>query len=303
MRPAFSLIFFTSLSGLGFGLAASLGFGIVAPSSGWWGLIQNGIALALITAGLLSSTFHLGHPERAWRAFSQWRSSWLSREGVLASLSSIALIAYGIYGYIDNGSGRMLLGFGVGVLSLLTIWSTAMIYASLKTVARWHHPLTPFVFLTLALTGGLMLAIGLDGIIQGESNPTLNLYVIAALVLSGAVLVVWSRHAGTSESTPETATGLGDLGSVRMLMPPHSEENWLQHEMGFKVGRKHARVLTQISFVLLMPIPILLMVLAEQSPVFVLVATFIHFAGVMVSRWLFFAEAKHTVMLYYGERH
>jgi len=33
------------------------------------------------------------------------------------------------------------------------------------------------------------------------------------------------------------------------------------------------------------------------------VAALVHLVGVMVERWLFFAEAKHTVTLYYGARH
>ena len=42
------------------------------------------IAYALASGGLIASTFHLGHPERAIKAFTQWRSSWLSREAWLA---------------------------------------------------------------------------------------------------------------------------------------------------------------------------------------------------------------------------
>ena len=99
MRPAFSLIVFTTLSGLGFGLAAILGLGLImAPTPFWW-VIYNGVALALIGAGVLSSTLHLGHPERAWRAMTQWRSSWLSREGVLAALTTIILLGFAAEGY------------------------------------------------------------------------------------------------------------------------------------------------------------------------------------------------------------
>ena len=145
MRPAFSLIVFTTLSGLGFGLAAIIGLGLItAPTAFWW-MVYNGVALALIGAGVISSTMHLGHPERAWRAMTQWRSSWLSREGVLAALTTILLIGFAVDGYI-NGAPNFALGVAVAVLSLVTIWCTAMIYASLKTVSRWFHPLTPFMF-------------------------------------------------------------------------------------------------------------------------------------------------------------
>src|SRR4029453_15570355 len=87
MHPTYSVIFFTSASGGGLILLALLGLagaiGIL-PADPVLGVVGFGLGFVPVTAGLLSSTFHLGHPERAWRAFSQWRSSWLSREGVLS---------------------------------------------------------------------------------------------------------------------------------------------------------------------------------------------------------------------------
>ena len=70
MRPAWSIIFFTTISGLGLGLAGWIVLGLLplmTPAS----VMGVGIGtLALIGIGLISSTFHLGHPERAWRALS-----------------------------------------------------------------------------------------------------------------------------------------------------------------------------------------------------------------------------------------
>ena len=106
MHPAPSIIIFTTLSGLGFGMLAYLGFSFDAPK-GWAAFWFFLIAFALAVGGLVSSTFHLGHPERAIKAFSQWRSSWLSREGVLAvasllvmGLYAFALVFFGILAYI-----------------------------------------------------------------------------------------------------------------------------------------------------------------------------------------------------------
>ena len=87
MRPAWSIIFFTTISGLGFGLAAWLVLGFVNLTNPAELIVVGLAVIGLIGSGLVSSTFHLGHPERAWRALSQWRSSWLSREGVLAVLA------------------------------------------------------------------------------------------------------------------------------------------------------------------------------------------------------------------------
>jgi DMSO reductase anchor subunit len=86
MNPAFSVIFFTTASGAGFGLFAWMG--LLALTNHLPARMPAGLALVagaiLAVAGLGSSIGHLGQPLRAWRAFSQWRSSWLSREGVLA---------------------------------------------------------------------------------------------------------------------------------------------------------------------------------------------------------------------------
>lgn len=303
MRPAFSLIVFTTLSGLGFGLAAILGLGLImAPTPQWW-VIYNGVALALIGAGVLSSTLHLGHPERAWRAMTQWRSSWLSREGVLAALTTIILLGFAAEGYAE-GHGNLKIGIAVALLSLATIWSTAMIYASLKTVARWHHPLTPFVFVGYAISGGLVLAAALDALANGGIS-LLAQPALMGLISTAIVTMIWTKQAGAegSGSTPESATGLGNLGEVRMLMPPHSEENWLQHEMGFVVARKHAAKLRLFSVTLAIILPAVMVYSAAASSAMLVLAAITHIIGVMVSRWLFFAEAKHTVMLYYGARH
>jgi len=303
MRPAFSLIVFTTLSGLGFGLAAILGLGLImAPTPQWW-VIYNGVALALIGAGVLSSTLHLGHPERAWRAMTQWRSSWLSREGVLAALTTIILLGFAAEGYAE-GHGNLKIGIAVALLSLVTIWSTAMIYASLKTVARWHHPLTPFVFVGYAISGGLVLAAALDALANGGMS-LLAQPALMGLISTAIVTMIWTKQAGAegSGSTPESATGLGNLGEVRMLMPPHSEENWLQHEMGFVVARKHAAKLRLFSVTLAIILPAVMVYSAAASSAMLVLAAITHVIGVMVSRWLFFAEAKHTVMLYYGARH
>lgn len=303
MRPAASLIIFTTLSGLGLGLAVLIGLGQVTASSSLWVVIHAAVSLGLIGAGVISSTLHLGHPERAWRAMSQWRSSWLSREGVMAGLTTIVLAGY-FLDQLYTGMARPWLGIVVSVMSLITIYTTAMIYASLKTIARWHHILTPVVFILLALAGGCLLAAALQAL-AGTPPIQLSQWGIGMIILASLVKIVWWHSAGKegSGSTPESATGLGALGQVRMIMPPHTEENWLQHEMGFVVARKHAVRLAVIALALAAVIPLLVLGLYPQSAALLVLAAVIHMAGIMVERWLFFAEAKHTVTLYYGDRH
>lgn len=303
MRPAASLIIFTTLSGLGFGLAILIGLGLLVANSTEWIIIHAAISLGLIGAGVLSSTLHLGHPERAWRAMTQWRSSWLSREGVMAALTTVVLCGY-FLDQLSFGESRPWLGILISIMSLITIYTTAMIYGSLKTIARWHHILTPVVFILLALAGSCLLASALQAL-AGESSLLLCQWGIGIIIIASIVKIIWWYHAGSqgSGSTPESATGLGALGKVRMIMPPHTEENWLQHEMGFVIARKHAARLAVIALILAAALPLLVLGLYPKSAALLVAATLLHLVGVMVERWLFFAEAKHTVTLYYGDRH
>ncbi len=114
------------------------------------------------------------------------------------------------------------------------------------------------------------------------------------------------RHIDTAPptSTPESATGLGRFGKVRSVEAPHTEENYLTQEMGFVLARKHAARLRTICLTLIGAVPILaaaaLLVLPRWSAVFACIAALAVTAGLFVERWLFFAEARHVVMLYYG---
>ena len=129
MHPAHSVIVFTTLSGLGYGLAAVLGVGLLDGTS-LAGQVGYVLSILLIAGGLVSSTFHLGHPERALLAFTQWRSSWLSREGVAAVLTFLPLSAAAI-GALVYGADWRVAGWLTALGAVVTIACTAMIYASL----------------------------------------------------------------------------------------------------------------------------------------------------------------------------
>ncbi|MDE4303809.1 dimethyl sulfoxide reductase anchor subunit [Phaeobacter gallaeciensis] len=295
MHPAPSVIIFTTLSGLGFGLLAFLGLGMPAVT-GWVAFVFYLIAYALAVGGLLASTFHLGHPERAWKAFSQWRTSWLSREGCTAVA---ALLIMGLYaaGAVFLDADWRLLGLLGAALSIGTVFTTAMIYTQLKTIPRWHSPLTPLVFLSFAVAGGALLA----------GRESLAPWLLA---LAGAIqLIYWAKtdkalaHSGTDIGT---ATGLGNRGSVRAFEPPHTGSNYLLREFVYVVGRKHALKLRIIGFGLGFALPIALMVMPFDSVMMkhlmAGVAVLLHIAGIACLRWLFFAQAEHVVGLYYGKR-
>jgi DMSO reductase anchor subunit len=295
MHPAPSVILFSTLSGLGFGLLFWLGLGL-PDVTGWVAFVFFVIAYLLAVGGLLASTFHLGHPERALKAFTQWKTSWLSREGWISVLALIAMAVFGA-GLVFPGTHWQVVGIVGAVLSLGTVFTTSMIYAQLKTVPRWHMPLTPVMFLSFSLSGGALLA--------GQAGWAMPLLLLAG----GTQVAYWlvgDRALAGSGTTMATATGLGQegagqIGEVRAFEPPHTGSNYLLREMVYVVGRRHSMKLRVISLGLMAVLPLVLLALPFNHTV-ALVAVVSHLAGVIVSRWLFFAEAEHVVGLYYGKR-
>jgi DMSO reductase anchor subunit len=305
MHPAVSVIFFTVTSGAGLGLIFLIGLGWPMFNGALQAFLVCLLAGGLTAAGLISSTFHLGHPERAWRAFSQWQSSWLSREGVL---EVITLLLFACYALIWMGWGVRItwLGYSLAVFAALTVYATAMIYAQLKTVPNWHSALTPLCYLAFSLATGLFLA---SVVGRTETVFAMPVSMVAAIVLVIAwisKLLWWNRadKVGFSDTGSDTgtATGLGHLGKVKLLEKPHSGENYLTKEMVHQIGRKHARKLRTIALVLGMALPLLLCFLAlstGMTTLLLLIAFVSMIAGLFAERWLFFAEARHAVSLYY----
>src|SRR3954471_17593603 len=311
MHPAYSVIFFTSASGGGYLLLALLGlFGAlgILPADPVLGVVGFGLGFVAVTAGLLSSTFHLGHPERAWRAFSQWRSSWLSREGVLsvATFVPAGLLAI-CWVFLERIPA--LLAILTIVLAIATVSATAMIYASLKPVQRWANGYVLPNYLLLGLASGALWLALITAIILPAYYSTIILDWAAIIGLGVATLgkLAYWRFIDRSRSvaTPESATGLGAIGKVRLFAAPHTEENYLLKEMGYKVARKHALKLRLIALGLGFTAPAILVFLASlvtgwAAVALLLLATIGNAVGTLTERWLFFAEARHTVTLYYG---
>lgn len=290
MHPAPSVIIFTSLTGLGFGLLVFLGLGL-PDTSGVVAFVFFAIAYLLAIGGLISSTFHLGRPERAIKAFLQWRSSWLSREAWLAVASLLVMAIYGAgLVFLDTRWG--VLGVIGSALSLATVFSTAMIYAQLKTVPRWNTALTPLLFITLALTGGAILSGSVD---------TALLMLISAGIVQIAYWINGDQALARSGTSMASATGLAAMGTVKAFEPPHTGTNYLLREFVHIVGRKHAAKLRVIALILMIGTPTLFLSLPFNHWL-ALGAVATHIAGVFTSRWLFFAQAEHVVGLYYGKR-
>jgi DMSO reductase anchor subunit len=313
MHPALSVIIFTTVSGAGYGML--VWYGLMTAFSGMPGgrvvaLFVLPLALVLVTAGLLSSTLHLGRPERAWRAFSQWRTSWLSREGICSFVTYAPAGLLTLIWILSPAPGDIAVGLGLvsAIASLVTIYCTAMIYASLKTVQRWCNPYVVPNYLALGLySGALLLAAVLH--LLGCRSPIVDFAaVVAGFAALAGKLVYWRFIATTHHvSTPESATGLGKLGTVTLFEAPHTEENYLMREMGFVIARKHAEKLRTLSLLTLFGAPIVLMLVAVASGDAVaasaaVLAVLLAAVGLFVERWLFFAEARHVVTLFYGAR-
>ncbi len=290
MHPAPSVILFSTLSGLGFGMLAFLGLGF-PEVSGFTAFVFFAIAYLLAVGGLISSTFHLGHPERALKAFTQWRSSWLSREGICAVAALVVMAIYGI-GLVFFQTRWGLIGIIGAALSIGTVFTTAMIYTQMKTVPRWNNITTPAMFLSISFAGGAMLA--------NQFFVAIPLLVIAGIAQI-AHWVLGDKALATSGTTLATATGLGARGDVRAFEPPHTGTNYLLKEFVYVIGRKHAFKLRIIAIGLMIVVP-LLVALLYLSHITAAVAIISHLVGVFVARWLFFAQAEHVVGLYYGKR-
>ena len=301
MHPAWSIIFFTTVSGLGFGFSTWVVLGLIEIKNIFQLIIIAGFAFCLICSGLLSSTLHLGHPERAWRALSQWRSSWLSREGVLSIFVLIVLTCWFLFTF-QYGKLPLWINLIIITLILFTVYATAMIYASLKTVACWNQYLTPVCYLMFAISGGLLTITWFMSITGQMISFKITLILLLLIIFTWVLKIKWWWNLDNiqSESSLETATGLGTFGEVQSLMSPHTSENYLQKEMGFVIARKHALKLRILSTTLGGVIPILILLSGTLSFLLLGIALFVHLFGVFIERFLFFAEAKHVVTLYYG---
>lgn len=320
MHPAFSVIFFTVSSGAGYGLfvvlvvLATTGLDLRADSA----LTVAAAALAFVTLGLISSLGHLANPKNAWRAFSRFRTSWLSREGVLAVafyLPAFALLCL-LYQAGDAPVSTiaakhpalwptLLVSLAVGALA--TVFSTGMIYACLKTIRQWHTPLVPTNYIAMSLSSGMLLFVTLlawlDRLGHGL-GPTPMQIAAAAILLAAALSLksVYYSHIGKPRgSTINTATGFQNA-TVRLLDVGYASGDFLTEEFGRQIDPRRVRRLRLTVLGMAFALPFAL-VTTSTAPAMMTVALAANLAGALLERWLFFAEARHVVNLYHGAQH
>ncbi len=322
MHPAFSVIFLTTLIGAGQGLFLALFTGqvyasieLIDPQSDSFYAIGSAMALVLLIGGLAASFFHLGRPERAWRAASKWRTSWLSREVIVLPMMMALVFIYGLAHWLHWTAPFFVVGDGalpidltmvVGLLGTLVAFAlfvcTAMIYASVKFLEEWHSPYTVANFTFLGLASGFMLCAAYSAYI---GNHLIGFYGIWAVVftLFGLASRAASLLRNTTlkhKSTLETAIGIRHR-TITQTTQGFTAGSFNTREFFHHSSLDTLKTVRLAFLVLVFPVPILLIgaAYATQSSTLPILAVAVQYLGLMAERWYFFAEAKHPQNLYY----
>ena len=290
MNPAWSVVLFTTLSGAGQGLYLAL---FAAQAQGR--LLQAGTALALglLGAGLLASFFHLGHPERAWRAAARWRTSWLSREVIVLPVFMALVLAYGL-------EPRLALG-ALGAAACLALFvCTGMIYACLPFLQEWRTPLTVVNFTLLGCASGLTAAAALAAWLEPSLARGLAgaAFTIGALAYFGRIAALARNARLRPKSTLATAIGVKHP-RIRQIAQGAMGGSFNTREFFHGRPREVVRAARWTLLALVFPVPAALILAGPASSALLAAAFLAQYAGLLAERWYFFAEAKHPQNLYY----
>jgi len=307
VRPAWSVIIFTTLAGAGQGLFLALfaadaydatrGQASLAPA-----FVAASVAasLMLVGGGLFASFFHLGHPERAWRSAAMWRTSWLSREVIALPVFMALVAAYGALHWLGRLQGALVAG-GLAALACIALYAcTGMIYACLKYLQEWHSPLTVANFILLGSASGLTAAAALAAWL----HPALAQPCAAGALIVGALgyltrLASLARNARLRpKSTLASAIGVKHPKIVQIAQGAMGG-SFNTREFFHGRPREVVRAVRWTLLALVFPVPALALVFGAQSALLLAAAFFLQYAGLLAERWYFFAEAKHPQNLYY----
>jgi len=310
MRPAFSVVFLTTLIGAGQGLflavfaadvAARLGAGRVP---GAFFVAGAAVSLALAALGLLASFFHLGRPERAWRSAARWRTSWLSREVIALPLFMATVAAYGAGHYL-GWSATLLLGLAGLAACLALFFCTAMIYACIRFLQEWASPFTIANFFLMGSASGFMLAVPLAAIF---APPRAGAYAAAAVVLTLTAFATRLASLARNErirpkSTLQSAIGI-DHPRVRQVTQGFTGDSFNTLEFFHGVTRDRMKAIRLAFLLLAFVAPVVVLLAARQwAPAAWLVAAFaVQYVGLVLERWYFLAQSNHPQNLYYQNR-
>jgi sulfite dehydrogenase (quinone) subunit SoeC len=329
MKPSLSIIFFTVSSGAGLGLLALLALDDLLDHALPADALLQGIAvaLALVAAGLASSVLHLAKPANAWRALSRFRTSWLSREAVFAACLFPLALAYGVLAWTaEDGALRALAALGVALLAWAVLVSTAMIYASLKPIRQWYSAWTPVNYLLLGHWSGAVLLLGLARAHAAHERSFgwlaggLGVAALIAKIGQWRAITAGARGAPTLEraiGVPEYPNAYANkrankyanqgaqppgmtVARARLFDVGHSHGTFLTDEFGFVLARRNAVALRIAALAAGFGVPAAWIASGTGYAPVAWLAAIVCLAGLLAERWLFFAEAQHTVRLYHG---
>jgi len=320
MKPAISVILLTTLIGAGQGLFLAyysaewfVMLTILDPPRSDFGGYAAGLSFALLAAGLLASFFHLGHPERAWRAAAMWRSSWLSREVIALPVSMVLILCYAVLKLSATDTPIFLLGNSipisistiVGFAAVIAVGAlyicTAMIYACLKFLRQWYSPLTVLNFFLMGCASGFTLATVISAFAR---DGKLAYFTGMAIALTAVALV--SRYVSLSRnkrlrspSSLQSAIGIHHP-TIRQIaqgaMGGSFNTRAFMHNYGVSVLRLVKNVFVVSAFIL----PLTLLLASDESSLVIFSLAFLlQFIGLLTERWYFFIEAEHPQNIYY----
>lgn len=311
MKPDSAVIYFTVASGVGYGMIVVLSILFLTNELNYIinaKIIISILSLFLVSSGLLASTKHLSHPERAWHALSQWRTSWLSREGLFAIIAFFPILTF-YYLWIFQYNSNLIYFFIMisSLLSILTVYCTSKIYASLKTEPAWHNPLVPIIYILNSIVSG-SLVIFLIFFYYNIYNLVLtNLIVIILPSTLFIKLLYWYSIRLKKTSNTRSALNLGKNNKVSFFEGPHTGENYLTTEMINKIDRIKSISYRSVFCILTYVTPVYciiqepyLVVSHKISLITFCLTTIMAIFGMFIERWLFFIESQHSVSLYYG---
>ena len=319
MKPAFSVIFLTTLIGAGQGLFLALFthqsyalFGLLPLQADSFYGYGSVLALLFLAGGLVASFFHLGRPERAWRSATQWRTSWLSREVIVLPAFMGAVFLYGaahllgIKPVLATLPGGLMLDLGIvlgaaGTLLAFALFvCTAMIYACLRFLREWHSPLTVVNYTLLGGASGFTLAAAFSAVAAPSQTGFFAGWaiIITLLAFAGRVAALLRNARLKPKSTLQTAIG---IKHPRIVQRSQGFMGGSFNTREFFHGKSEAflRTIKPAFLLLAFAAPLALLALGMFTPALLGVAFILQYIGLLAERWFFFAQANHPQNLYY----
>ena len=313
MHPAFSVIFFTVVSGAGYALISLLclfnflNFGMLIDKNTFFIIAIT--SAVLFTMGLISSTFHLANPKNAWRAFMRFKTSWLAREGLLAILFYPILALYLYFIYIDMQINNFMLmqyySFLIFTMSVVIIYCTGMIYACLKTIPQWNTIWTPINYITIGFALAALIFFFILNL-NGYDTSSYENYILSMIAFSLVTKLIYYFVIRLPKYNIADATNAAvklKSTNVRLLDVGHTGGTFLTDEFGYKVAERKLFRIKILSILSGFIIPFFLIYTHSfiyENIALCSLAIFLSFIGMISERWLFFAQAKQVVNLYHG---